>query len=370
MPSTTPAQLASLRQRHERPTRPRPIVFVGAGGIVNDAHMPAYRALQLPIAGVFDIDHARAKMTAERWQLPRVFGKLRDALQVEDAVFDIALPPAAIFETLQQVPEGAVVLIQKPLGEDLADATRIRATCRRKRITAAVNFQLRFSPMMLALRDAIERGVLGRIVELDVHVNCRMPWELWPFMQSLRRMEIALHSIHYLDFIRSVLGEPRSVYGRTVKHPSAAKLASSRTSAILDYGDDIRCCMSVNHHHEHGPKYQTSNLRIEGTRGAAVVNMGVNLDYPKGRPDTLEIALEGSSEWNSIPLVGNWFPDAFQGTMSSLQRFAAGEDQSLPTSVEDAWHTMALVEALYASDAGRGTPLPSDPSPSAVGACS
>jgi hypothetical protein len=33
--------------------------------------------------------------------------------------------------------------------------------------------------------------------------------------------------------------------------------------------------------------------------------------------------------------------------MSNLQRFAAGEDDVLKTSVEDAWHTMALVESCY-----------------------
>jgi predicted dehydrogenase len=363
MTSALPSRLAGLRQQHDLPGSPRAIVFIGAGGIVNDAHMPAYRRARFPVAGVFDLDRARAEQTAKRWEIPRVFSSLRDAVSVGDAVFDLALPPAAVLETVEQLPDGAVALIQKPMGEDLADATRIREACRRKHVTAAVNFQLRFSPMMLAARDAIDRGLLGRIVELEVHVNCRMPWELWPFMESLRRMEIALHSIHYLDFIRSVLGEPRCVFARTVKHPAAAKLASSRTSAILDYGNDVRCCLSVNHHHAHGPKHQTSSMRIEGLRGAALITMGVNLDYPKGRPDALEIALDGSSEWHSIPLSGNWFPDAFVGTMSNLQRFAAGEDQRLITSVEDAWHTMALVEALYESDARGGTPLPRDPDP-------
>lgn len=356
-----------LAQRWPEPAQPRPIVLVGAGGIVNDAHLPAYRAAGFPVAGCFDVDLGRAQETARRWGLAHAFESLAAAARVEDAVFDVAVPPAAVHGVVAALPEGAVALIQKPLGEDLADATRIRALCRTKRITAAVNFQLRFSPMMLALRDAIDRGWLGRIVELEVHVNCRMPWELWPFMESLRRMEIALHSIHYLDFTRSILGEPRAVYARSVRHPAAPKLASSRTSAILDYGDDVRCCLSINHHHAFGPRHQSSAMRLEGERGAAVVTMGVNLDYPKGRPDALELAVDGG-DWTAVPLRGNWFPDAFHGTMSNLQRFAAGEDAVLHTSVEDAWHTMALVEALYASDAGGGMPLPADPAPLAQGA--
>jgi predicted dehydrogenase len=349
-----------LRQRWPVAARPLPVVIVGAGGIVNDAHLPAYRALGLEVAGLFDIDPERARATAERWGIARVHASLAEALSTPGALFDLALPPGALFETVAQLPRGSFALLQKPLGLDLADATRIRGACRERRITAAQNFQLRFSPALLALADALERGLFGRLVEIEVHVNCRMPWELWPFLQGLARMEIALHSIHYLDAIRALLGEPRAVMARTVRHPDAPELASSRTTAILDYGDDVRCALSVNHHHKHGPKHQCSTLRLEGTRGAAVVTLGVNLDYPRGRPDALEIALEGSQEWVDVPLEGNWFPDAFRGPMSSLQRVASGEDTRLPTSVEDAWHTMALVEALYASDAGGGTQLPRD----------
>jgi predicted dehydrogenase len=364
--------IATLRQRWDVPTRPRGIVFVGSGGIVNDAHLPAYRALGLPVVGCFDLDRPRAEALAAKWALPRVFRSLAEVVAQPDVVFDLALPPAAVFETLASLPDGATVLIQKPLGEDLADATRIRARCRQKQLVAAVNFQLRFSPGMLALQDAIARGWLGRIVELEVHVNCRMPWELWPFMAALKRMEFALHSIHYLDSIRRLLGEPRSVQARTVKHPDAPWLASSRSTAILDYADDVRVALSINHHHKHGPKHQTSRMRVEGTRGAAVLQMGVNLDYPRGRPDELELAFEGSDVWHAVPLVGHWFPDAFRGTMSNLQRFAAGEDRELVTAVEDSWHTMALVEALYAADARGGVPIPGGPtgssSPSGVGA--
>jgi len=353
-PRTTP------RQRWTSPTRPRPIVSIGAGGIVNDAHLPAYRAAGLPVAGLFDVDPARSRATAARFGIARVLASLDEALDVEGAVFDVAVPPAELAGIVARLPEGSAALLQKPMGRDLAEATAIRDTCRRRRIRAAVNFQLRFSPNMLALREAVRAGRLGRLVECDVRVQCRMPWELWPFLASLERMEINLHSIHYLDLVRSFLGEPRGVYARTVKHPAAPGLASSRTSAILDYGDDVRCSLAVNHHHAFGARHEASELRLEGTRGAAIARMGVNLDYPRGRPDALEIAVDGGT-WEEIPLEGSWFPDAFAGPMQNLQRFLAGEDQELASGVEDAWRTMALVEACYASDRARGTPIPADP---------
>src|SRR4051812_33468529 len=118
-----------LRQSWPQPTRPRPIVVIGAGGIVNDAHLPAYRKGQLPVAGIFDIDRGRADATARRLDLPCVYDSLGQAAE-QDAVFDVAVPPEYEFDVASQLPEGATVLLQKPMGVDLNDARRIRDLCR------------------------------------------------------------------------------------------------------------------------------------------------------------------------------------------------------------------------------------------------
>ena len=118
----------------------------------------------------------------------------------------------------------------------------------------------------------------------------------------------------------------------------------------------MRCALSINHDHKFGRKYQACEFRISGTEGAAYLKLGLNLDYPRGEPDVLEIHPKGASEWIDVPLNGAWFPDAFVGRMANVQRFASGEDAELVSSVEDAWNTMALVEAAYESSAAPATP--------------
>ena len=348
--------LPELRQAHPRPTRPRPIVIIGAGGIVADAHLPAYRKAGFPVAGLFDLDDSRAAALAERWNIPRVFGSLEEALGFGDCVFDVAAPPVASPAILAELPVGSAVLMQKPMGLDLNAATRIREICRQRRLVAAVNFQLRFSPMMLAVADALYQGLLGHLIDVEVHLNLVTPWEMFPHLLQNSRVEIVSHSIHYLDLIRSLIGNPKEVLARTLGHPSS-KLAQTRTTAILDHGDDRRVALSINHHHDFGRKFQDAAFRFEGDAGAAMVKLGLLLDYPKGEPDELWIAARGGP-WQQVALQGSWFPDAFIGVMANLQRFAAGEDPELATSVEDAWHTMALVEACYRSAATPGTPVP------------
>lgn len=347
----------ALRQHWPMPATPRPIVILGTGGIVRDAHLPAYRRAGFTVAGLYDQDITRAEALAREWGVA-VFGSLADAVAA-DAVFDIAAPPTAHADLLAALPRGAVALVQKPFGRDLAMATELRDVAKARGLAVAVNFQLRFSPMMLALRDALARGHFGTLTEIEVHLNLVTPWHLFPHLKADERVEIVSHSIHYLDTIRALVGSPAAVFARSYGHPGS-DLAPTRTSAILDYGDTLRVTLSINHHHDFGRKFQDASFRVEGSEGAALVKLGLLLDYPAGEPDELWLATRGG-EWTQVALAGAWFPDAFIGPMANLQRFAAGEDEALETGVDEAWATMALVEACYRSMENAGTPVPGLP---------
>lgn len=348
--------MPDLTQAWPRPSHPRPIVLIGAGAIARTAHLPAYRRLGLRVAGLYDVNPAHAQAAAAEAGRAVVFATLVDAVQTPEAVFDLALPGDQVLGTLEQLPVGAAVLIQKPMGQDLDDARRILECCTRRRLTAAVNFQLRFSPNVLVLRDLLSRNALGTLVDIDVRVVIEQPWHLWTFLEGAPRVEVLYHSIHYLDAIRWIAGEPRGVYCRGVTHPGMPKLRDTRGTIILDYGDRLRCSLVLNHTHRQGDRYRASEMTVEGLDGAARLTWGVNLAYPAGPPDTMQVARDG--EWTDVPLRGSWFTEAFEGPMSNLQRFVAGEDRELVGSVHDAIKTMAVVEACYQSTAQGGTPIP------------
>ena len=50
-----------IKQTVEKPQKPLPIVIIGAGGIVKDAHLPAYNIAGFDVQGVFDIDNQKAE---------------------------------------------------------------------------------------------------------------------------------------------------------------------------------------------------------------------------------------------------------------------------------------------------------------------
>ena len=168
--------MPELTQAWPRPSKPRPIVFIGAGGIVRTAHIPAYRRLNYPIAGLFDVNDANAQQTAKDFEVRVVFASLAEAAAVENAVFDLAVPGDQIAGILEHLPDGAPVLMQKPMGRDLAEARRILEICEARRMPAAVNLQLRFSPAMLALRVMLERGDFGTLTDIDLRLVIEQPW--------------------------------------------------------------------------------------------------------------------------------------------------------------------------------------------------
>ena len=160
---------------------------------MRDAHLPAYRLANFQVAGIYDRDLTRAEAVGREWGIP-VMPDLAAAVNVKNAVFDVAVPPQAHVEVLSALPRGSIVLLQKPMGRDLGEATGILEIVNDLRLTAAVNFQLRFAPMMLALGDALKRGILGKLADIEIHLNLLTPWDQFPYLLGLPRVEIAIHS--------------------------------------------------------------------------------------------------------------------------------------------------------------------------------
>ena len=338
----------TFSQRPPLPDKPLTIYSVGTGAIVENAHYPAYQKMGWRVEGLFDIDEQAAESPAKRFQYGPVFSRLQDLVSAADlkGIYDLAVPGASVLQTLEALPDDAYVLIQKPLGETLPQAVDIVSLCEKKRLHAAVNFQLRWAPYTLVLKQLIESGKLGDAHDLEVHVNAHTPWALWTFLEKAPRMEMVYHSIHYIDLIRHLFGEPNAVLARSIKDPRSPNLQSSRSNIYLDYGDWKRASIHTYHGHVAGPRHQDSYVKVEGTKGVAKFQMGLNMDYPKGRPDYFEYWLDGMDEWTAVPLEGSWFPDAFCGPMAAMMIWAGGGEPP-STEVHDALKTMQVVDTAY-----------------------
>jgi predicted dehydrogenase len=339
------------------PETSMPIIIIGAGGIVVDAHLPAYKKAGFQVLGITNRTKQKAEKLATQWHIPNVYDTLADAVAAapENTVYDITIVPENFVQCLEQLPDGSAVLMQKPMGDNYKQSEEILAVCRRKKLAAAINCQLRFAPFVNAARYLIDDGFIGELYDMEIRVTVNTPWQMFPFVFDRPRLEIQYHSIHYIDLIRSFLGDPASVMAKTLRHP-AKTLPSTRSTILMDYGNTIRGVINTNHDHVFGPTNEESFIKWEGTKGAIKAKMGLLMDYPHGVPDKFEYCLLEENKkpsWTTKKIEGSWFPEAFIGSMSHLMRYQEGSSDILRTSVEDVIKTMAVVENAYlSSDAG------------------
>ena len=327
-----------------------PIGIIGAGAIVNVAHLPAYRASGLEVAGIFDIEPARAEEARRRHGLPRAYQGLSDLLADERIqVVDIAVVPAAQPGLLRMALEaGKHVLAQKPLAPTLAEAGELVALAEDAGRELVVNQQMRYGEGMAVAAAMVGAGWIGEVTAVDFHVNIATDWTAWDWIVGSPQLDLRYHSIHYLDSIRALLGDPETVYCLAARRPGQTAVGETRTMSVLAYRGGPRALLHVNHENIAGD-YE-ARFRIDGASGSIRGTIGLLYDYPHGRPDTLELwsRVLPTDGWVPYPVTTRWIPDAFAGPMRALLA-AVATGKPAPTCARDNLGTLALLEALYQS---------------------
>ena len=328
------------------------IGIVGCGGIVQYGHLHAYRAGGLHVRAVYDLDPERARAIADEFAIPVVAASAEELVSMAGVdIVDIAVPPWVQPEIVAlAASNGRHMLCQKPFSLELETARRMVETAEAAGVLLAVNQQMRWDAGIAASRDLVARGVLGRPTEGQIQVSVATGWHLWPWLAAAPRLEIMYHSIHYLDAMRSVLGDPEwvtSVHGRYPEQEPVQ--GETKTSTVLDYADGRQALVAVNHYNQHGRPY--AEFRFLGTKGALEGTLGLMYDYPDGRPDTLTLHRTGE-EPRSFDFDTRWIPDAFLGPMTDLMD-AVATGRAPITSGRDNLGTLALVFGAYRSAAER-----------------
>lgn len=331
------------------------IGIVGCGGIVNYAHLPAYRTHGLRVLACHDQDPEAAARTARDHGIPRVAATLDDLLDdpaIE--IVDIAVTPwaqAGIAE--RAIAAGKHLLCQKPLGMEYAVALQLVDRAREAGVVLAVNQQMRWDAGIRVSRQLIGQGALGEAADARIEVSIRTPWHMWPWIAGSDRLEVMYHSIHYLDTIRFLFGDPAAVTARHARWPGQPEVGETRTMTILDYPGDLRVVIDVNHHNWSGDAY--ARFRWLGTQGIIDGTLGLLYDYPQGRVDTLRFQPNREPlAWHEAALSTWWIPDAFAGPMASLMEAIQTGRPPITAGAENLG-TIAAVLAAYRSAAENRT---------------
>jgi predicted dehydrogenase len=325
------------------------IGMVGAGGVVNYAHLPAYAKAGFKVVAIMDKDRQRAEQTAAAHRIPKVYSTVAELVCDPDVeVVDIAVYPwEALAIAEQAMRAGKHLLCQKPVSEEYGKAVRLVQTAEQAKVKIAVNQQMRWDAGIRGSKQLIGQGWLGVPTYGTIQVHCLTDWSMWPWMYNREHLEVLFHSIHYIDALRYLLGEPNRVFTSGSRMPGEPTKAETRTLSVWDYGSGLQALIDVNHGVWQEDRYAI--FRFEGTEGVIKGTIGLMYNYPAGRPDTLEfMSKKNPGYWFSAHNEYMWIPDAFVGPMASLLR--AVEDDSEPgSSGQDNLKTLQVVFAEYIS---------------------
>ena len=334
------------------------IGVIGCGGIVNYAHLPAYRQAGFRVLACYDQNREAAERTAGGHGIPRVADSVDDLLRdPEIAIVDIAVTPwaqAAIAE--RAIAAGKHLLCQKPLADRYGDAVRIVALARERGVKMAVNQQMRWDAGIRVSRQLLDQGALGTPADARIEVSIRTPWHMWPWIAQSQRLEIMYHSIHYLDALRYLCGDPERVTSLHSRWPGQPEVGETRTLTVFEYASDLRVTVDVNHHNWSDDAY--ARFRFLGTEGIITGTFGLLYDYPTGRVDTLAYQPNREPrEWHEAALSTWWIPDAFAGPMASLMEAIQTSGEPLTAGADNLGTLRAVFAAYRSAAAGRTVAL-------------
>jgi predicted dehydrogenase len=333
---------------------------VGAGFIMADCHLVAYRQAGFNPVAIASRDPNRARGVAERHGIPTVHGHYRELLADPSVeVVDIAVPPDVQIDVVREAARHAGhirgLLAQKPLGVDYRQAREIVRLCEDAGITLAVNQNMRFDQSVRACRRLIERGNLGTPVLATIDMRAVPHWMPWQQRQGWVTLRIM--SIHHLDTLRYWFGDPRRVFASTRPDPRTARKFAHEDGIclyILEYDDGLRASGWDDVWAGPADAGAAADIgirwRVEGTEGLARGTIGWP-SYPERTPSTLDYSTtRDAGRWHQPRWDAVWFPDAFAGPMAELL-IALERGEQPPISGRDNLHTMALVDACYRSAA-------------------
>lgn len=326
---------------------------IGAGMIMAECHLAAYSEAGFPVVAIASRTRSKAAEVAKRWDIPRIHDTPEDLLaDREIEIVDIAYPPGlqpALIRAALAQPHIKGILAQKPLALSLKEARALRDEAKAAGKSLSVNQNMRFDQSMQVLKQLLDGGILGDPVFAQIDMHAIPHWQ--GFLADYDRLTLSNMSVHHLDALRFLFGDPSEVTSLTRTDP---RTEFDHTDGIvvttLRFPSGLMA-LSLEDVWS-GPRQegyeddQHIRWRVEGTKGVARGTIG----WPTGAASTLEYASTEATggSWQSPRWDTMWFPHAFIGVMEQLQY--AIHTQSTPAlNVADNVRTMALIEAAYES---------------------
>jgi len=245
---------------------------IGAGSIVNGAHIPQYMEAGYRVVGCADINPEAAEATKSRWNLEFSTTDYRDLLERPD--IDVVLV-AVRAEGRRDIVRDAVaagkhVLLEKPFAHRYDDAVAMVEAAEAAGVKIAVNQNRRWMPLHYATRRMLDELLIGQPFLGIYHGRSNQEYLVGSWYEQYRHFLLIEFCVHQIDLLVYWFGEPGSIYATTSRSPSQQFAQDMVTSVTFNYADHRRAQLVVNdvaYLGERGGYQESDRFMIDGTTG-------------------------------------------------------------------------------------------------------
>jgi predicted dehydrogenase len=338
------------------------IAVIGHTGRGNYGHGIDTVWLEIPdceIVGVSDADAEGRAEAVKRLHGPPAFADYREML---DAVKPdiVAIGPRWLDQHCEMVvaaaERGCHIYMEKPFCRSLEEADTMVAACEKHQIKLAIAHQTRYSPKIQTLREIIDGGLLGDILELrgrgkeDARGGGEDLWVL---------------GSHIMNLIHTLGGEPLACYATIQQngHPATPKDVQPGNEGI---GPLVGDAVSAMYQLENGvtayfgSRRNTAGgrfgLQIFGSKGVIEIVTG-HLPAAYFLPDPMWSPGRSGANWQPISSAGVGQPEPLKdgglhgGNILACQDLMAAieEDRQPECSAYEARMTIEMIAAVFES---------------------
>lgn len=322
------------------------IFIIGCGRILQK-HLDSIKILgnRLKIVGISDIKKSRLRNTAKKLNTSKFSNYIDGIKKTNPDIVSILTPSGYhakhIIDVLKLKKN---VIVEKPMCLKISDGKKIITLAKKNKKRVFVVMQNKFNLPVLKLRNDIEKFKFGNIFHSSVIVRWRRDQKYydndsWRGTWKLDGGVISNQASHHLDLLRTIMGEPISVFAKSNNH--LAKIQCEDTALIIFKFKKNRTAL-MEATTAMRPKNIEGSISVLGTKGSAKIG-GFALNKFEYYNLSKDIDIS-KYQTNPKNVYGFGHVKFYAHVLKSLKTGKSSEFEA-----KNAFNTVKLINAIYKS---------------------
>lgn len=195
-------------------------------GMISEWHARAIAEIDgIYLVGVTDVNKSSRERLAKKYGV-RAFDTYEQMLNCAEIDVVCICTPSGLHAPLaiQAAKAGKHIIVEKPMALNLEEADQMIHACEENRVKLSVISQLRFTEAIGRLKEAVDKGLLGRLVMGNIYMKYYRSQEYYDSSswRGTWKMDgggaLMNQGIHGIDLLQYIMGKVKSVfaYARTL----------------------------------------------------------------------------------------------------------------------------------------------------------